>query len=581
VGTAALRLAALVVVCMPVAAGAQGVEPSACTEGVISRVELDRRSVFDPESTEVGALQWTYRALNLLHVRTAESFIRRELLFEEGDCFDPFLASESQRLLETYGFLAQVSVTDADDGEGGRRMRVSTQDEWSTQVALGVTYDGGFNVERFSVAETNFLGQGIFAQFSHRDRRETKSRSLGLTTPRFFGRSDAGIEWSQGRTGHVFDQYVRYPFVGETGRTALRQGYSHRTDFFTYSAEGTEAFTHTLVPAYRELAEFSAARRYGEPGALVVAGISLTRDVVQFPVAPQVAFDEDFDDLEPFSSALPQSLSDQLQPGASTRVAFHLGARRQRYVEYEGLDGVRDRMLVSLGMFAGLTLGRGFSVLTPEGVPGVDDYFGRVRGSFGVPVGSSILHGSFTVESRRDAGAWKDVLADADVVGYLRNGALRGHTLFVRASMAGGWNTTLPFQVRLGGREGVRSLVEDRFPGGRMARFVVEDRIAFPWPPSRQLDLGLTAFGDLGRVWTGDAPFTVDSGWQAALGIGLRIGFPAGTRNVWRTDVAFPVGPTGGSPIFRVTFEFNRMRNGFFTPDVSRSRRFNTGPDYF
>ena len=127
----------------------------------------------------------------------------------------------------------------------------------------------------------------------------------------------------------------------------------------------------------------------------------------------------------------------------------------------------------------------------------------------------------------------------------------------------------------------MRSLAEDRFPGGRMARFVVEDRVAFPWPRSGQIDLGLTAFGDVGRVWPGDAPFALDSGWQAALGIGLRIGFPGGTRNIWRTDVAFPVGRTEGSPIFRVTFEFNRMRDGFFSDDVNRSRRFTMGPDYF
>jgi hypothetical protein len=45
--------------------------------------------------------------------------------------------------------------------------------------------------------------------------------------------------------------------------------------------------------------------------------------------------------------------------------------------------------------------------------------------------------------------------------------------------------------------------------------------------------------------------------------------------------VAFPVGPTGGSPIFRVSFELNRLRSGFFTPDVLRSRRFNLGAEHF
>jgi hypothetical protein len=139
----------------------------------------------------------------------------------------------------------------------------------------------------------------------------------------------------------------------------------------------------------------------------------------------------------------------------------------------------------------------------------------------------------------------------------------------------------MPFQLSLGGRQGVRSLVEDRYPGGRMARFVIEDRVVFPWPRRGVADLGLTVFADLGRAWPGDVPYAVDSGWQAALGFGLRLGLPPGTRNSWRADVAFPVGPTGGSPIFRVSFELNRLRSGFFTPDVLRSRRFNLGAEHF
>ena len=114
----------------------------------------------------------------------------------------------------------------------------------------------------------------------------------------------------------------------------------------------------------------------------------------------------------------------------------------------------------------------------------------------------------------------------------------------------------------------------------RMLRFVLEDRVALPWP-SKTADLGLTLFSDLGRVWPGEVPYGVDSDWQAALGFGLRLGLPRATRHIYRADIAFPVGPTGGSPIFRVTFEFNQLRAGFYTKDVSRSRRFAVGPESF
>lgn len=556
-----------------------GSQTTPCAQGVITSIEVDRRSVFDPEGTNIGALAWTYRALNVLHVTTGESFIRRELLFEEGDCLDPFLLQESQRLLDRYGFLANVEVTHEDDGRGGRSVFVRTHDEWSTQVDVGVTYDERANLEKLEVTEENFLGQGVFAEFTHRERRETRAQSIGLATPRLFGRTDAGIEWGRDRPGQFFNQYVRYPFIGETGTYSVRQGYERGTRYFAYATDG-EPFTQVLVPSFRERIELSGARRFGEPGRSVIAGVTLERDVVRFPDAPDVTPFGDFDDLQPFPGELPTELADQLRPSAATRVSLHLGTRRYRYVEYEGIDGLRERTIVSLGVFAGVSVGKGFGVLTPEGVPVDDDVLGRVHASFGAPIGSSILHGGATVESRRFAGQWRDLLADADLVAYLRNDDLQSHTLFVRVATAGGWRTTLPFQLSLGGRDGIRSLLEDRYPGGRMVRFLVEDRVLFPWPSPGTVDLGMTLFGDLGRVWPGDVPYAVDSDWQASLGAGLRIGFPGGTRNVVRADVAFPV-TTGGDPLFRVTFEVNRMRDGFFTREILRSRRYNLGAEHF
>lgn len=573
--------AVLVVGLVPGAARAQDPSRSpVCEDGRIVAIDVDGQDVFDPASTGFGALAWTYRALNFAHIRTRASFVRGELLFDEGDCFDSFLVSESARLLDRYDFLAEATITDEVDSQGDHHLSVATRDEWSTQFNIGGTYDGGLNLERAQVIEKNFLGRGIFAEFEHRERREVNTQSVGLATPRFFGRTDASIAVGRSRPGRFLEQYVRYPFVGETGQWAFRQGFDRGTDFFSYSTHGSEAFEQVLVPAFRELFEVSLARQFGEPGRSVTAGVSLIRDVVRFTDPPQVAFAGDFDTLQEWMGPLTAPLARQLQESSTTRVGLQLGGRRVRFQEYFGLDGVRDRQVVTLGTLAGVTVGRGFDLFTPGDVSGLSDAFVRGHASFGAPLGSSLVHGVVTVESRRADGAWRDLLLDGDLVTYLRTPALPSNTLFVRASVAGGWDTTLPFQLSLGGREGVRSLVEDRFPGGRMMRFVIEDRVAFPWP-TRGADLGLTLISDFGRVWPGDTPYGVDSGWQAGLGAGLRIGFPSGTRNILRTDIVFPVGATDGGAIFRVTVELNRLRSGFLTPDVFRSRRLDLGPDHF
>jgi hypothetical protein len=192
----------------PPDAAAAGAEP-VCGQGIISSIEVDSRSIYDPSSTSVAPLAWTYRTLNLLHVNTAEAFIRRELLFQEGDCFDPFLISESERLLDGYGFMFVEEITDEVDASGGRRVRVTTRDEWSTKVDVGVTYDDGANLERLQVTEENLLGQGVFGEYTFYKRRETRTESFGARTPRLFGRSDAGVALGSSRAGHFFDQYWR------------------------------------------------------------------------------------------------------------------------------------------------------------------------------------------------------------------------------------------------------------------------------------------------------------------------------------------------------------------------------------
>ena len=551
-----------------------------CGTGVITGIDIESRSIFDPSSTRIAPLAWTYGALNLVHINTSPAFIRNELLFEVGDCFDPFLLSESYRLLDSHGFMYVEEITERPDGNGGYRVLVATRDEWSTKIDVGPTYDdGSLNLERLQVTEENFLGQGVFGEYTYHARRETKTQTFGVRTPRFFGRSDAGISFGSARPGDFFEQYWRYPFVGEAGRVAVRQGYRQGTDYFAYSTDGAEPFYQVLLPVRRELAELSGAYRFGRPGAALIVGAGLTRDILTFRTGPEVTLG-DFDVTEPYPGTVPAEVARQMRPYSATRASLHLGMRRYRYVEYTGLDDLRHTQLYGLGIFTGVTLGHTLPFLEAGRAPAVEDWYTRGHVSMTLPVGSGLVVFGSTLEGRHEAGSWRDVLLDADFAAYGRAGWLPEQTIFFRASSASGWDTTLPYQLSLGGREGVRSLDEDTFPGGRMLRFVLEDRIVLPWPEDTA-DLGLTLFGDLGRVWAGDVPYGVDSGWQAALGFGLRIGLPRGTRHIWRTDLAFPVGPTGGSPIFRVTFEMNKLRSGFFTPDVTRSRRFMVGPETY
>lgn len=606
-----------------------------CEAGRISAIEVRNGSVFDASTTSSRALRWTFGLANSLHVRTRESFIRDELLVREGECADAIQLRESARLLEAYPTLRDVRIEAVPDGAGGRRLIVTTWDEWSTQFDAGVTWDAGANLEKLQVTERNFLGRAMFAEYTYRRRREISEQALGFSTPRFFGRANFGFTVGRRRAGDFIHQKLTYPFVGEVGRISAWQHHEYGSRFFSWAtgagaswaaredgvgvgAAAAEAggASHVLVGVTTERTELSVARQFGAPGRLSIVGLGLVREAVGFAGQADLALNDDFDDRA--DAEVPEVVRGQLRPIADTRLELRLGLRRfHSYERFERLDNMGTSRPVPLGWFASLTLGHSVPLLVPElpsqfatavdgpgkaavdrpgaaaadgaGGAAVDGSGGgglvtrvhamMTREMAGAGGGSALLHGSFTGEARRDAGQWNDVLAQADVALYLP--LHRAHTLFLRTAAAAGQRVSRPFQLALGGREGVRSLPDDAWPGGQMVRFTLEDRIHPAFASLGAADLGVAVFTDVGRMWAGDVPFGRDSGWQAGIGGGLRIAAPSGSRNVTRVDLVLPVGATTGSPILRITAELNTLGSGFGTSRLIRSFRMLRAAEHF
>jgi len=551
-----------------------------CAQGVVGRIVIDNRPVFPVNGEDPRLVRWAFGAANLIHVETTPSFVRRELLFQEGDCYDPFLVSESRRLLDEYSFMDQVRVEVTEPTPGVKTVHVWTRDRWSTQVDLGLTYDDGLNLERFQATENNFLGNGITAQVTHLERRETRDLGFRLFTPRFFGRTDADLRAGRTRGGAFFFQRLNHGFVGEASRFSASELYDLSTRFYSWATDGAEEFSHLLVPMREERAELAAGVRLGDPGRSWILGLSVERSVHRRDGAVEFVRGDDFDGAEPGPLDIPAAVDRQIVDRAATRLALHAGTRRFRYREYVGLDALSEREIVALGFLGGVSVGRSLGIFTPDGIQDADDTYGRLSTTLTLPLGSSILHTSASAEGALADGRWRDFLAQGDVAAWTRASWLPAQTLFFRVSAAGGWRSTLPFQLRLGGREGVRSLPDDAMPGGRRLLLVAEDRIRFPWPAWDGIELGATVFGDAGRVWEGDAPYGRDSGWVGSVGLGLRIATPAGSRQVWRADFVLPLGHDGPWR-FRIMTEVNRIRWGFKTPRWLEARRFLRGPEEY
>jgi hypothetical protein len=567
----------------------------ACTAGRITSVFVDNHSIYDLDALEgIGFLRKIYELANMLHVKTREGFIRREILFREGDCYQAFLLEESERILRSYGFIARADVYAVDQPYGNKHVVVDTQDEWTTRVDVGVSFDEGLQLERFSVTEENLLGQGVLGAVFLRQRRERQDLGARVELPRVFGsRTDVSFSAGQTRDGSFVDEQIAYPFVGEVGRFAFRQTYRRRDELFPYAAgSDTTAFSHLLLPFLDERVELSVAGRLGEPGKLTLLGLGLSRETLDFggfPGTLEVAVDNDFGNPAPAPAGADALVRRQVNNASTTRVNLFIGQRNLRFLRVRGLDALDGVQDIQLGTDVGLTLGRSVEVLQSRGLSSPDDLYARLRFFAGHDPGTSFLFFNAGLEGRRvfargpNGTGWRDVVGEADFFGYVRSRLMPGHTFFARVSAAGGWSLDTPFQLTLGGREALRGLKEEDLPGSRRLLMSLEDRIFVRWPAPQLFDLGITLFAEAGRMWGGEVPFGSTSGWKGAMGAGLRLGFPAGTRGVARLDLAFPMGMgnTRG-PVFRVTlFEPLGLIGGFEDVQLERSRRITVGPDYF
>lgn len=565
-----------------------------CAEGRITNIFVDNHSIYDVDQVDdSGVLGWVYEAANALHVKTRAGFIRRELLFKVGDCYDPFLLEESGRILRGYNFLARADLFGVSQPDGSWHVVVDTQDEWTTRVDVGLSFDDGVQFEALQLSEENMVGQGVHASVFYRHRKERKDLGGRLAVPRLVGRTDASVSGGSTRSGSFFQEQVTYPFVGEVGRFAMRQTYNRRDELFPYVvSDSGVAYSHVLLPHFDERVEISVAGRLGSPGNLTLLGLGVTRETLdfeEFPAGLEVARDSDFGNTAPAPLGEDRRVAGQVRPESTTRVNLFVGQRNLRFTRVRGLDPLAGVQDIELGTDLGLTLGRSMDVLSATGLDAADDVYARLRLYAGWDPGTSYIFANIGAEGRKvlsggaDADGWSDVIGEADLYGYVRSRRWPGHTFFARVSGAGGWSMHTPFQLTLGGRQGLRGLNEEDLPGARRVLVTVEDRYFLSWPAPSVFDLGLTGFAEAGRTWAGDVPYGVDSGWKGTVGFGLRVGFPAGTRGLVRLDLAFPLGvdDTRG-PIFRVTlYELLGLMSGFEDPQLQRSRRLTVGPDSF
>ncbi len=562
-----------------------------CPEGRISHIFVDNHSIFDPASLAPELrFRWAYDAANALHIRTRPSFILSELLVHVGDCLDPEKVRESARILREFRFIAHADVFSVEQPDGSHHIVAVTRDEWSSKFALHVRYDERIRFDGVGFVEENVAGRGITLGAYTIDRDEQKDAGVGLEVPRI-GKTgwDVRLGWTHTRSGDSWDQMLVHPFRGEIGTRAIRQRITVQDNLFSYVLpEESEGGSHLVLPVRTERAELSAAWRTGSPGRWLVLGAGITRERVETGSLDDVerVRDGDFSGRDAAPAELAEPLLSQISARQATRINGLIGIRRIRYRTARGLDALAGTQDIPTGFEARLAAGRSVGRTGPER-PRDTFLSGSVQAGTSTSRRTVYTHASIETrieepEETRSQG-FRDILAEAHLFAYLQPEKLARHTFLFRASTLGGWRTGTPFQLTLGGADGVRGYGELDLPAGRRTVFTVEDRVLLPTPFPDLADIGVTLFADLGAGWAGDTPHAIDSGWRSSLGAGLRIGFPAGSSSVVRVDVAWPVGAgaAGRGPVLRISaHEWIGLLGGFQSLQLFRSRRSGLGGDY-
>ena len=317
----------------------------------------------------------------------------------------------------------------------------------------------------------------------------------------------------------------------------------------------------------RQSWEVNAVYRIGGGRNGVFAGAQIAGDRIEPADTGVIITDTGFVD-DPDTTLGPRySTQDRAMAG------LILGVRFLGFYKSEGFDALEGAQDVANGVQFGGIVGRGMGSSNKG-------WFGGTQFYGGVGTPRSFIGIQASVETGRVDGEWSDMIAEGRIAWYSRPSKKR--TRIASVEYSGAWNTTVPFQLRLGAdRVGIRGYHDSETAGGRRAVARLEERVVFPGI-KKYLGFGGAAFLDAGKMWAGDVPFGQTVNPRVGAGVGLIFAVPRQSRKNLRIDLTAPLVSDPGSHWgVDVTITSGRPRFWRPAPDLARARSAAQTPTVF
>jgi hypothetical protein len=536
---------------------AQTAPPSAACDG-LRVTSIDIRPGRPPFSGQASRWRSFARAIGLHHATTRNGVVDAFLALGVGGPCTEIRRAESERVLRAQPFLADATVRTMPDGAGGATVVVETVDE--IPVLVNARFRG-IAPRALSLGNSNVAGLGLLAEVGfERGFAYRNGYGLRLVDYATFGRPYvASVNAEQHTVGHRLRADFEHPFYTDLQRIAWHAGYLTSNE---YPGLRRPARDQLALGVRQDRWEGSSiARVFGTSTVGLVgaaaSGIRLT------PQSRGVVLSD--------TGAAPDTgitLVNRYSPFRATRVGVLGGIRRVHFRTVRGFDALTALQDVPNGAFAGLFAAKGLPSF------GESDMFLSGVGYAGGG-GEHVYYGTLVeVEGRRGTGLnrWDSVIGSGRSALYLGRGP--GWMLVVDDQYSGGTRSLLPLQLALGDRQGGMLGYRSSALAGAYRNIARTD---LRWSRAalvRGADVGLAAFGQVGSVWAGDAPYG-RTATRGTVGISVLAAYPTGSKRLYRADVGIPLvrGGEGGGKI-EVRFSSEDRTQLFWREpdDVSRAR---------
>jgi hypothetical protein len=506
------------------------------------------------------------RSIGLHHATTDTVIIRRFLALETGEQCSDFRVRESARLLREQPFLTDVSVKSVPDDSGGVVIEVQTTDEISALASASV---GHGRVSYLEIGNENMFGDAWLLAV-HGANQELEGRSAGfrMTDYQFLKKPyqlDVEADWGQRAASWLVG--ASHGYLTDLQRVAWEVGFGRTNPQLVELSRGEDF--NDLALQFRSFgADIGGIVKLGNLKTPILVGGVLT--LVRREVLGALAVTDS--GLEPDTA-----LISHYPKVSRARLGGIVAWRNLNFATVQGFNSLMATEDVPTGAQLFTQLGRGTHSLS-----GASDIFALGDVLAGVGSGKTYAELHLIAEGRREIGQtqWDGIVSSGLLGLYWKPTA----SSLVRAwgAFAGGWRVQSPFQLGLE-TENQRLLgYHAALFGGRRVDGGILARRVIPGITSRG-DVGFGAFLDATRLWSGDAPFGMDTPVLPSAGIALFAAAPKGSARTLRIDFGKALRSGVARSGWEVRLIYSDFTRTFFNEpgDILGAREQLVGPNVF